>query len=107
MTRIRHLLLLSTLTLALVSTACRGEPAEPATIDEAAASIEAPATASPDAGVAYEPAYPAEVSQEGLEDEDKTQQEASHSHGGEEHAHDDGSHSHDEDKSHDEDDHDH
>jgi hypothetical protein len=43
--------------------------------------------------VAYEPAYPEEVTDEGLTEEDQAQQEAGHSHepGTADHTHDDGS----------------
>lgn len=56
---------------------------------QAAAAGGAPPAPSPTASVVYEPAYPAEVSGEGLTQQDVTQQEAPHSHdGGEPHAHD-------------------
>jgi hypothetical protein len=58
-----------------------------------AAGSETPAAATPNpvaGGVAYEPAYPTEVSSEDLSESDVTQQETPHSHdGGEEHTHGD------------------
>lgn len=46
--------------------------------------------------VTYEPAYPEEVSAEGLSDEDAAQQENAHDHdGGAGHEHGEGAHSHD------------
>lgn len=92
MTKTQIFLLLSTLTIALVSTACqRGETEEQTPEAESPA---AESTVVPDAAadVAFEPAYPADVSTEVLSEEDEDQQEAGHSHGGEEHSHDDGSH---------------
>lgn len=86
------------------------------------ASAEAPAKSAEaaDAGdIEFEPAYPDEVSPEGLTAEDVRQQETPHRHGGEAHAHEDegedhahdegGAHAHDEDHVHDggEDQHDH
>ena len=69
--------------------------------DHAAGEAAAPAAAaSPAATVAFEPAYPAEVSAEGLSAQDAAQQETPHSHdGGEEHTHgeekgDEGDHGH-------------
>jgi hypothetical protein len=66
-----------------------------------AADAPAPAAAaSPAATVAYEPAFPADVSAEGLSATDAAQQETPHSHeGGEEHTHaeekaDEGDHGH-------------
>ncbi|HVR30992.1 MAG TPA: hypothetical protein VMS86_15835 [Thermoanaerobaculia bacterium] len=53
--------------------------------------------------VVYEPAYPEEVSEEGLSQDDVSQQQTSHRHDGSEaHAHDgdDGSHTHDESETH-------
>ena len=72
---------------------------------EEAATETAPAGAT-DAAVAYEPAYPDEVSDEGLSEEDVEQQEGEHTHGdGETHSHDDeGEHGHD-DGDHDDGDH--
>ena len=67
----------------------------------------APATSAPEDEVTYVPAYPEDVSDEGLSDEDVAQQEA-HSHGEEEHSHGEEDHSHnEEDHSHDEEDHGH
>lgn len=84
---------LSTLLLVLLATSCRnGDRSEPSAAEEPAAA-EAPATAgeatadSPAADVSYEPAYPADVSEEGLSEEDAAQQQTTHAHGGEEHSH--------------------
>lgn len=99
----KPILLCTTLAIAALLTAgCRqdapaGSPsAEPATTEAPAADAEASST--PSEQVAYEPAYPAEVSAEGLGEQDVAQQEAGHSHDGEEHSHDDGDHSHEEDE---------
>ncbi|MEE8525023.1 MAG: hypothetical protein V3T72_13895 [Thermoanaerobaculia bacterium] len=92
MTRIQTFLLLSTLTIVLVSTACqRGEIEE---LTPEAESTAAESTVVPDAAadVAYEPAYPADVSTEDLSEEDEDQQEAGHPHGDGDH--DDASHPH-------------
>ncbi len=64
-------------------TATGSSAAEPTTAD------------APSDEVAYEPAYPADVSSEGLSEEDVAQQDAGqspagHSHGGEAHSHDEG-----------------
>lgn len=46
--------------------------------------------------IEFEPAYPADVSTEGLSSEDVDQQKKEHSHDeGDDHSHDDGSHAHD------------
>ena len=120
MTRTQSLLLSSMLTIAVVS--CQSsepEPPAPATESTAPESTAPESTAagaptpspSPGGGemersseeVAYEPAYPADVSSEGLSEEDVAQQEAGlsrpgHSHGGDEHSHGDGDHTHGEDE---------
>lgn len=75
-----------------------GEPVREAETDSAATSPTAGESAPPAAGdaVTYEPAYPEEVSAEGLSDEDAAQQEGAHSHDGEAgHDHAGGEHSHD------------
>ncbi len=81
--------------LALSTVACGGGPGE-----------ESPSSAPADAAeaateVEYEPAYPEEVSDEGLSEEDVRHQ-ATHDHGeGEEHAHgDDEGHMQDDDEGH-------
>lgn len=68
-----------------------------ATAEPPAASAEAAeADAADSRDVEFEPAYPEEVSQEGLAAEDVRQQETPHGHGSEAHAHDDeGAHAHD------------
>lgn len=78
------------------------------------AGADAPAASAVEAtgDVEFEPAFPEEVSSEGLTTEDVRQQEAAHGHGDEAHAHDDegDAHAHDdEDHAHDgeEEDHDH
>ena len=92
--KIQHVCLLASLLLLTVVLAACGspEPNEPASAETSASEgtgVDAGATT-------YEPAYPAEVSAEGLTEEDIAQQEATHSHGdGEEHAHgDEGDHAH-------------
>lgn len=96
MKRFRPIPLAATLWLAWTLGACAGE-APDHTPD--AASEEAEAAPGPE--VEYEPAYPEEVSPEGLSEADEAQQEThthggtTHSHGddeGDEHEHDDGSH---------------
>jgi len=93
-----HPLHLFLATLAIVSTltACQpgGTDAEaPTDGGGGAAATEAPTAETepppPDASseVSYEPAYPEDVSSEGLSEDDVAQQET-HSHGGEEHSHD-------------------
>ncbi|HVS02932.1 MAG TPA: hypothetical protein VMT16_09190 [Thermoanaerobaculia bacterium] len=82
----------SILPLLLLAIGCRSEAPNESASEEPAAT-EAPsatATETPDADVAYEPAYPADVSAEGLSEEDAAQQQATHSHGGEEHSHAEG-----------------
>lgn len=52
---------------------------------------EPPSSAAPEGeAVQFEPAYPEEVSGEGLSAEDEAQQAVTHSHGGEAHTHEDG-----------------
>lgn len=95
--------------LALLGLAC-GQPAS----DAPAPSTEEPPAAAADGAeapagdeVTFEPAYPTDVSTEGLDDDDTAQQQ-SHSHGSDTHSHDDGEHSHDDgDHSHGEDEHSH
>lgn len=87
---LRRLALAASLLLpaALLAGAC-GRDAGDGT-GEAAAETPA-AAASPTAGVAYEPAYPTDVSAEGLSAQDVSQQEIPHRHdGGEEHTHGEG-----------------
>ena len=78
--------------------AAEGPAAVPATVEEEGAGAAESATT-------YEPAFPEEVSGEGLSEEDTQQQEAAHSHDGGEphehgaeeedgHSHDDGDHQH-------------
>ena len=87
--------LFSLLSIPLFALACQnGESAEPAGEEPAAA--EAPAS-----DVTYEPAYPTDVSEEGLSEGDTAQQQATHSHGGDEHSHAEGEdHPHGEDEDH-------
>lgn len=67
--------------------ACGGDTVEPAAEGPAAeAEVDTPASAATD-GVEYEPAYPEEVSAEGLAESDAAQQEEAHSHGDETHTH--------------------
>lgn len=105
MTKTQSVLLLTTLALTLFSTGCRqGKPEKQPSADESAATA-AQTTTAPTEEVAYEPAYPTDVSAEGLSDEDVAQQEFGHAHGGEEHSHGDGSHTHGEEEPHDDHDH--
>ncbi len=95
MTRTQSLLLSSMLTIAVVS--CQSSEPEPPPAP--AAEPNATGSAAPDPvatdaptppaseEVAYEPAYPADVSSEGLSDEDEAQQKAGHSHGDATHSH--------------------
>lgn len=82
----------SILSLLLPTIGCQSEaPNESATGEPAAA--EAPSAAEAEAAAAdigYEPAYPADVSEERLSEEDTAQQQSTHSHGGEEHSHAEG-----------------
>ena len=120
MTRTRIVLLLSIPSLVVLSVGCQnGESEQPSAAEEPAA---AEAAAGPEetgeagtepqaTGVTYEPAYPTDVSDEGLSEEDAAQQQTTHSHdGGEEHAHGEGEdHAHgegDDDHAHDDGSHD-
>lgn len=85
--------LLSILLLFLGLTAC-GAPPE-TTGEPASAADTPPPAVSDEAAVTYEPAYPEDVSQEGLTDADTTQQETHGHDDGTEHSHAEGDHSHD------------
>ena len=79
--------ILFALTLVVVAGACGRDDAQPAAGDQGVAATAATPSPTP-TGVAFEPAYPADVSAEGLSQQDVTQQETPHSHdGGEEHTH--------------------
>ena len=84
-------LVVSAIAVALALGACsrdRAEPPAAATSTAPAASAAAPSPTPGD--VAFEPAYPPEVSAEGLSKQDATQQQKPHRHeGGEEHTHGD------------------
>lgn len=80
----RTLIFILTLTLAFVVLACGGP--EPDVETDTAVMVEPDAVPAPDE-VAYEPAYPEDVSTEELTAGD-TAQQRTHSHGGEEHTHD-------------------
>ncbi|MDY7094819.1 MAG: hypothetical protein SX243_17745 [Acidobacteriota bacterium] len=95
------------LTLFIVTTGCGpGAPSEaPAAEAGTAADSDAPEAEDAVAGeeVQFEPAYPEDVSSEGLSEEDMAQQEAGHSHseGGDhegDHSHGEEDHSHGEDE---------
>ena len=90
MTRSFRLFATTLIAVALLSS-CQGTTADES---DAASS---PAAES-DAQVEYEPAYPTDVSAEGLSEDDVSQHEAAHSHGEEEHTHGEDSHTHDEDE---------
>ena len=79
------------ISLAAAVAGCRpGDSSPDAAATEAeghAPGSEAPAAAPPE--VTYEPAFPADVSEEGLSEGDVAQQETVHSHGDEEHTHGD------------------
>jgi hypothetical protein len=78
--------LLVALSIVVVIGACGRDEAPPAAGETGAAAAAAPSPTP--TGVAFEPAYPADVSKEGLSQQDVTQQETPHSHdGGEEHTH--------------------
>lgn len=99
MKRFRISTLVSTTLIVLGTAACQSEDAQPRdapTNDPVPPAAEA--EQAPDAEIAYEPAYPADVSEEGLTDADTSQQENTHSHGGVEHSHDDPDAAHDEDE---------
>lgn len=77
--------ILFALPIVVVVGACGRDDAPPGAGDPGAA---AAAPSPTPTGVAFEPAYPADVSPEGLSQQDVTQQETPHSHdGGEEHTH--------------------
>lgn len=100
----RALTLALTLALTSVATfvACTGTTApEEKAADDALSAPAGPA----DAAVAYEPAYPEEVSAEGLSEEDAAQQAGEHAHGDETHNHGDGGEHHEHDDAHGEADH--
>ncbi len=67
------------------STAAESTAAEPTATDVSTPESAAAPTASGE--VAFEPAYPADVSAEGLSEEDVDQQKAGHSHGDATHTH--------------------
>ena len=101
MTRIHTLLSASLLALAITS--CQSTEPEspaPANTPEAAESPTETSAPEPSDGVAYEPAYPADVSSEDLSEQDVDQQGAGHEPGDDDHSHDDGSHSHDDEEEH-------
>jgi len=77
------------LTLIACAPSSKSEPAAEQPVPAATSSEPiAPPTANE---VTYEPAYPEEVTDEGLTDEDVKQQEVGHSHGpGADHTHEDG-----------------
>jgi hypothetical protein len=102
MTRTLHCATVSIFAFTLLCLGCqKTAPVEPANGE--APAVEERGTASTASEVTYEPAYPTEVSEEGLDEEDVTQQTTTHSHGGAEHSHGDGEHSHeDEEHAHDE-----
>ena len=80
-------------TLVLTVSACGpGSKSEPEAEQPAASeSSQQVAPSTEEEEVIYEPAYPADVSEEGLTEEDVEQQEAGHSHGpgAEDHIHED------------------
>lgn len=91
----------SMLLLALLSLACHSPPStsQADSADPAASPIVSEPQDPPPAEVdqkpvSYEPAYPAEVSADGLDADDAAQQEQAHSHGGDEHSHGEGAHEH-------------
>ncbi len=99
MTRTQTLLFASMLAIVVVScqpgeSATQAPPtaespaAEPAAAETPAEDATPPDATTPAGEVTYEPAYPADVSSEGLSEEDTAQQEGSeHSHGGATHTH--------------------
>lgn len=92
MTSIKTSSVFVALALVLTLVACApGSKSEPQGEQSAPAVDTSEPVAAPAAQeVTYEPAYPEEVSEEGLTDEDVEQQEAGHSHGpGADHTHDD------------------
>lgn len=85
--------LLALLAIGFVSTSCvftGSGGASPESEDPAGSEASASTTGSAEDEVAYEPAYPEEVSSEGLTEEDTAQQEDTHSHGPDSHTHDNG-----------------
>lgn len=96
------LLLLSVSALAVISLACQ-QPASDEAATDPSTRTDTTTASQPD--VEYEPAYPSEVSSEGLSEGDVAQQETTHSHDDDEHSHEGAEmHSHDdgEAQSHDE-----
>lgn len=87
---LRFLLLSILLTLFIATNACGpGAPSEELSAE--------PSASATKVEVRFEPAYPEEVSSEGLTAEDVAQQEAGHSHSGDGvHAHEEAGHSHEE-----------
>jgi len=83
------------LSLVLILGACGPSPKSEPQGEQQAPTVDSSdeATAPIVEEVAYEPAYPQEVNNEGLTEEDQAQQEAGHSHGSgtADHTHDDGS----------------
>lgn len=112
MTKTRSVFVLSIFLLTLLASGCGGGDTSAEKPAETASPGGAAADDATSAQVTYEPAYPAEVSEEGLSEEDVAQQRQEHSHEdgeersheGEEHGHEDGGHTHGEDEG---DDHDH
>jgi hypothetical protein len=97
--RVAILTLATATTLTLAAFGCAGgESARPEAHD-AGRSDAGQSTAAPE--VTYEPAYPADVSEEDLSAADAGQQTVTHSHGGEEHSHGEDDHTHDEGHAHD------
>jgi hypothetical protein len=94
MTLTKTLVTSAVVALVLTTSACGpGSKSEPEAEQPAASESSqqvTPSTAEEE--VTYEPAYPTDVSEEGLTEEDVEQQEAGHSHGpgAADHAHEDG-----------------
>ena len=87
---------LASLLLTVLATACQQPAAElPAPEQPTAPTARSALADEPQQDLTYEPAYPADVSSEGL-DADDTAQQTTHSHGGEGHSHGEDSHTHDE-----------
>lgn len=103
MTTAHRSLALVFLALAFTGLACGSAEAPPPDAAAPPSDPPPPAAEAGAGGVTYEPAYPEEVSSEGLSEGDVAQQEASHSqgadeehsHGGDEHTHDAADHPHD------------
>ncbi len=93
MNRIQVLLLSALLLSAVVGCGApeAAAPAQPHREPATQSAAKSGESEAPD--VNYEPAYPEEVSTEGLDEKDK-RQAASHSHGGDEHTHGGETHSH-------------